>query len=1376
MAVLGRLAASLAVLVLSAGLSTGLPVPAQARGKPAETVRDAPQAPPGSLLEAEATAMARRSGEEVEVLSRRGESREVFANPDGSFTAVEHLRPVRVRQGDGWVRPDLTMVRRPDGSVGPRASAVGLTVSGGGQDAPLARVSHAGRAMALSWPGRLPEPELRADSALYREIMPGVDLVVRADVEGFAHTLVVKDRTAAANPALARLTFGVRGERLNVRRQDDGRLTASDQAGGGEVFEAPGAIMWDSAVPPTGGGNDLAKGPSPVSKVAEMDTAVDGDSLTLTPDLKLIEDPGTTFPVYIDPVWRTVKASAWAYVSRAHPGTSFYKFGGQATAGMGLCEADSKCEPSDVKRIFYRMPTSAYAGKHIISATFTAAETWSYSCTASRVELWRTKAIGTGSTWNSTKDNWVDQLDQRDAAKGWSSDCPPGNVEFNALTAVRQAAAGKWSTTTFGLRAESEDARVGWKRFKDDAWLRVSYNQPPPQPRMVDLTMNPGGQCVFSSPPTVNVPPELRAVLHDPDSESAKKIYAEFRVTWNGAIGWTSGRVGPLTTGSVFRAKMPSNLPEKTSIAWAVRTWDGYQYSPWSFAGDATGCYFSYDKGVPAAPVVTSADYPESTGVDPDPWHDGVGRYGRFTADSEADDVTRYVFEVGDERIERRPGTPGGPVTLDLAPRHSGLNSVEVQAFDAANNNSAVRSYLFKVNAGTPAKAEWPLDDPQGSAQVADARGGHPATARGDVTLGVDGVAGTAMQVNGSTAYVATAGPVVDTTKSFAVSAWVRMPEAKQDSTGIIATQTDTVAPAFELYYSSSYDRWIFNRFTGNTTGAQIVRATGKAAPQGGEWAHLTGVYDSVAQEIKLYVNGVLQGTTPFATPWNATGPMLIGAGDHDARIRSFFSGEIDDVRVFDRIVTEEEVEELFTRHPVVRARWKLNDSASAVRPGTAHWKLDEAAGASRAEDTAGRLPAGKVGGVTFGVPGKVGTAGRTDGTDGHLRTTGPAVDTTKSFTVSAWARLPAVKPGHSSIIATQAGTRRSGFELYYSSSFDRWIFNRYAGDDETNTIVRAQSTAVPQPGVWTHLTGVYDATAKRIKLYVNGRLNSEAAIATPWNATGPVMIGAGWYGVAKNFFPGEIDDVRIFGEVVPDSEIATLASGSPLTIAADDGPSGRHVTLHGNALIDQGAGWVGTPPGALVLDGDGDYAASAVPVVRTDESFTVAGWVTTAGRPDRAAAVFSQEGAINSGFTLRYRPDEADPGAGSYQIEMPAADLAGAERPTAGHSAFQAGFSWDHVALVYDAFQDEMRLYVNGEPEQTEQDVSWRFNVRGFAAGKGLQLGRSKADGAWGEYWPGVIDDVWAFQGIATEEQIQSLAGGAELDTWTGQEVGQWA
>src|ERR671915_11217 len=80
-------------------------------------------------------------------------------------------------------------------------------------------------------------------------------------------------------------------------------------------------------------------------------------------------------------------------------------------------------------------------------------------------------------------------------------------------------------------------------------------------------------------------------------------------------------------SGSTFRVTAPATIPDKTRAWWEVRAWDGYAYSPWSYAGSATACYFTIDRTLPDAPAVTSAAYPASDPDNPDdPWIDGVGR------------------------------------------------------------------------------------------------------------------------------------------------------------------------------------------------------------------------------------------------------------------------------------------------------------------------------------------------------------------------------------------------------------------------------------------------------------------------------------------------------------------------------------------------------------------------------------------------------------------------------------------------------------------------------------------------------------------------------------------------------------------------------
>ena len=94
---------------------------------------------------------------------------------------------------------DTTLRLQPDGTSRPWPTAVGLRFSGGGGAPRWPGCRAAARRMELGWPGTLPKPTLNGDTATYPEVMPGVDLQVTADVDGFSHVLVVKSRAAAAN-------------------------------------------------------------------------------------------------------------------------------------------------------------------------------------------------------------------------------------------------------------------------------------------------------------------------------------------------------------------------------------------------------------------------------------------------------------------------------------------------------------------------------------------------------------------------------------------------------------------------------------------------------------------------------------------------------------------------------------------------------------------------------------------------------------------------------------------------------------------------------------------------------------------------------------------------------------------------------------------------------------------------------------------------------------------------------------------------------------------------------------------------------------------------------------------------------------------------
>ncbi|WP_406380268.1 hypothetical protein [Streptomyces sp. NBC_01618] len=343
------LRASVAAVAAGAVLTAGLAgLQQQPGGTADEQAAVASTAP--VQTENQALAAARKSGTNVEVLGLRTERREIFAEPDGTFTSREYTNPIRTVRNGTWVDIDETLVKHADGSWGPKASTVELTFSAGQTDKPFVTMRHAGRELALTWPyGKLPAPQIEGDTATYADALPGVDLKVRAEADGFGHLLVVKTPEAAENPQLARLDLGLTTDGLNVKEDAAGALKAEDAAVGGTVFEAGKPGMWDSsavleAAARTEGPQAVAQalassaadapateeqktapapaleGPGGGGKAAPLGIEVAKGKLTLVPDQALLKGADTVFPVVIDPIQRTTSRTAWTGVMSGMPG------------------------------------------------------------------------------------------------------------------------------------------------------------------------------------------------------------------------------------------------------------------------------------------------------------------------------------------------------------------------------------------------------------------------------------------------------------------------------------------------------------------------------------------------------------------------------------------------------------------------------------------------------------------------------------------------------------------------------------------------------------------------------------------------------------------------------------------------------------------------------------------------------------------------------------------------------------------------------------------------------------------------------------------------------------------------------------------------
>jgi hypothetical protein len=409
----------------------------------------------------------------------------------------------------------------------------------------------------------------------------------------------------------------------------------------------------------------------------------------------------------------------------------------------------------------------------------------------------------------------------------------------------------------------------------------------------------------------------------------------------------------------------------------------------------------------------------------------------------------------------------------------------------------------------------WPLDgtgtDCAGNLNTVTATGGASWTT---------GHVGGGITLDGSSGALSTAGQVLRTDRAFSVMAWVNLANANGFATAV--GQDGGNVSGFFLQYSAQDGRWAFARTAADSTTSATTRALSATAPAVGTWTHLAGVYDTAAGQLRLYVNGTAAGTAAYTGGWHAPGPLRIGQGRWNAAAADFFPGSIDDVRAYDRALTASEV-------------------ASAAHLGdslVARFALDETTGTS-SSDVVGGHTAVSTGTVTRGA-GYAGGGVVLDGATGSLATSAPLVRTDQSFSVSAWAKLTSTA-GFATVLS-QDGSQASGCYLQYSAQDDRWAFAQVASDVANAATTRALSAHPPQVGAWTHLTGVFDATAGQLRLYVNGAPAGSAAHSGAWHAAGGTQIGRGrWNGAAVDFFPGSIDDVRVYSRALSDDDVRTL-------------------------------------------------------------------------------------------------------------------------------------------------------------------------------------------------------------------------------------------
>jgi hypothetical protein len=629
---------------------------------------------------AEAAVPAAAPKQRVELEDLRSESVQVFQEPSGLRTMEQSVSPVRARKGSAWVPIDTKLSVQPDGSVQPGAIVTDLRLSGGG-GSELVALGKNDKQVRMSWLGKLPKPVLKDDTATYPEVLPGVDLQVRAEATGFQHVLVVKNREAAANPALKQLRFPVSGTGLKLTTKADGTTIAAD-ATGKTLFAAGRAVMWDSPAAAA------KQGSEPRAKHASMPTTGSGHDLVIVPDQKLLTAPTTRYPVYIDPSW-SVNNYLWTHVSLEHPDQSYWEYDRDQGAKVGRSWDDVI-----TYRSLFQFGTEQLAGARVVYGRFEISLDHSPSGTATETELWRTSDLDRNqrNAWNDI--DWRVHLatasgnaspSQSDMLMGWEG--PAVNTAFQAV------ADGRLPTVAFGLKAPSETNVYQWKRFHGTtAKIVVTYNNAPYAPQRVNFSR--ARPCGTAAAPTVVGWPlagyAFSAVSTDKDGDNLVNRLTIRRASDNTTAYELDSSA--TTSGSAFAWPTidRTTLADGQTYYYSARSNDNVADDGVDWGPESPRCYFKVDAKRPLSPVLESADYPDGEALIP------ARTLGTVTLRPAAGDtdVTEYLYGFKAERITSRiKAGPDGTVKLPLSVWQTATGNVPkrtlyVKAVDAAGNAS----------------------------------------------------------------------------------------------------------------------------------------------------------------------------------------------------------------------------------------------------------------------------------------------------------------------------------------------------------------------------------------------------------------------------------------------------------------------------------------------------------------------------------------------------------------------------------------------------------------------------------------------------------------------------------------------------------------
>ena len=579
---------------------------------------------------------------------------------------------------------------------------------------------------------------------------------------------------------------------------------------------------------------------------------------------------------------------------------------------------------------------------------------------------------------------------------------------------------------------------------------------------------------------------------------------------------------------------------------------------------------------------------------------------------------------------------------------------------------------------------------------------------------------GQAAVFNGSSSYIDTG--ISSLGANFSVSMWIN--EDALGSGGFFGNWNGTSND--DMFWLTQNDGSL--RISIDGTSNQYFGSAGDVTIN--TWHHIVVSFNSGTYEVYLDSNSLGTATTSN-TVFNSGANFFIGRDAASNPV--YFDGKIDQVRIFDKAISAEDVATLYAETTSTASNTNPFSEGAGVALYTLDYDASEASGYYDGTPT----------NVEFGVGGKINYGARFNGSSSRIESNIDVFNTT-TYSVSLWANVGS----------------------YKGASYNHWAFiinndqHVVIGEYPANTLKIYFSDfttsnpfyTITDPTAWYNI--VVTRSGNSISMYVNG------VLANTFSYTGlsqGTSFKIGTNHVNNDFFDGKIDQVRIFSKALNQTEVDTLFVEAPCvyTCTTDtvNYPSGTTPVAY-YKLDNSSEDYVGGNDGsdtnveytfgrfgqAAVFNGSSSYINLGNSIITG--AFSLSFWVNTSNITtaksvfDFENSTYNAESFIQNGI-VHFRI--FDGGTIYFVVQSTLGDI--------------SINTWHNITYIFPntTVTNGCKIYIDGVEAASGTSSAGGLNLTSTTQRIGSRTTNSL-------YWLGKIDQVRIYSAALTSSQVTEL------------------